>query len=82
MPKDYENSRVVFSQNYVGMNVLSDNRRLQVDPSTVEEPLGLDRILLDGVSGPDYWTGLLDHTKTTISLQNPALQATFSQSQR
>lgn len=28
------------------------------------------------------WTGSVDHTKTTINLQNPALQATFSQSQR
>lgn len=24
---------------------------------------------LDGVSGPDHWTGFLDHTKTTIILQ-------------
>lgn len=32
---------------------------------------------VDQITGLGYWTGLLDHTKTTISLQNPALQATF-----
>lgn len=55
------------------MNVLSDIRRLQVDPSAAEEPLGLDHILwtgsVDQITGPDHWTGSLDHTKTTIGLQ-------------
>lgn len=58
--------------------MLSDIRRLQVDPSTVEEPLGLDRILLDGVSGPDYWTGLLDRVTGPHQDHNQSPKSCFT----